>query len=482
MSGGGLGGAMGGTLGTVLGTALAPETGGASILLPAALGAAGGALGGGVGSAVTGGSNPWGSALTGGIGGAASGLIGGLASGLMSPASDAAATDAATTATSSGVAAPSGVASASGSSFVPQAGGDISYAGGINGVNSGVNIPAPSVMSTGSSGSAADSFLNPSNAAPSANSPSWYQQLKSGLGLGSDPSTPAASNQQYIKLPDGTQIPYGAASKAASSGIGDYLLPAGIALGGISALMPSGSNPINTTNATNAQNSFNAPLPSYNYNRTSTPYTGNWYTYGQRPGNNVQQVNTVTPAARGGLIQKFAMGGLARPIQIPMSKMPERRFAVGGAVPPMANPMASPMGSPMAASPMAAPPQGMMPRPAGMPPAQGVQNPAQQAAQYAIGKKIGMALRHHIKNSGMTPDGIVSGSGGGQDDAVPAKLSQQEYVVPADVTSMLGDGSSNAGGKVLDKMVHNVRAHKISHGAHFPPKAKEPTAYMRKKS
>jgi hypothetical protein len=42
----------------------------------------------------------------------------------------------------------------------------------------------------------------------------------------------------------------------------------------------------------------------------------------------------------------------------------------------------------------------------------------------------------------------------GQEDIL---LSQNEYIVPADVVSGLGNGSSDAGAKVLDSMSDKVR-------------------------
>jgi hypothetical protein len=60
---------------------------------------------------------------------------------------------------------------------------------------------------------------------------------------------------------------------------------------------------------------------------------------------------------------------------------------------------------------------------------------------------------------------IASGPGGGLDDLIPtsidgrraAALSDGEFVIPADVVSMMGDGSSNAGAKRLYDMVRQVR-------------------------
>jgi sugar (pentulose or hexulose) kinase len=68
----------------------------------------------------------------------------------------------------------------------------------------------------------------------------------------------------------------------------------------------------------------------------------------------------------------------------------------------------------------------------------------------------------------------------GTADKVPAMLSEDEYVLPADVTSHLGNGSSNAGGKVLDKFVQNVRAQRGVKSKGLPPSAKSPEQYIGK--
>lgn len=46
----------------------------------------------------------------------------------------------------------------------------------------------------------------------------------------------------------------------------------------------------------------------------------------------------------------------------------------------------------------------------------------------------------------------------GQSDSIPANLSEGEYVLSADVVSGLGNGSTDAGGQVLDGMVNRVRS------------------------
>jgi len=62
-------------------------------------------------------------------------------------------------------------------------------------------------------------------------------------------------------------------------------------------------------------------------------------------------------------------------------------------------------------------------------------------------------------------EGMVKGEGDGMSDEIPfsienkqpALLSRDEYVLPADVVSALGNGSSNAGADMLDKFMTDVR-------------------------
>jgi hypothetical protein len=59
----------------------------------------------------------------------------------------------------------------------------------------------------------------------------------------------------------------------------------------------------------------------------------------------------------------------------------------------------------------------------------------------------------------------LRGTGGGLADLIPAQidgeqpaaLSEGEFVFPADVVSMLGDGSSEAGARLLSKLIEEVR-------------------------
>jgi hypothetical protein len=63
---------------------------------------------------------------------------------------------------------------------------------------------------------------------------------------------------------------------------------------------------------------------------------------------------------------------------------------------------------------------------------------------------------------------IAVGPGGGLDDLIPtsingrraAALSDGEFVIPADVVSMMGDGSSNAGARRLYDLMRQIRGAK----------------------
>jgi len=74
----------------------------------------------------------------------------------------------------------------------------------------------------------------------------------------------------------------------------------------------------------------------------------------------------------------------------------------------------------------------------------------------------------------------VQGAGGGQDDLIPAKLADGEYVFDAEIVSALGDGSNKEGARKLDAWRESIRKHKRSGPlSTIPPKAKSPLAYMK---
>jgi hypothetical protein len=67
--------------------------------------------------------------------------------------------------------------------------------------------------------------------------------------------------------------------------------------------------------------------------------------------------------------------------------------------------------------------------------------------QYYQGQVIG-------KGDGMSDEILFDVEGENPDMAL---LSRDEYVIPADVVSMIGNGSSNAGAEQLDGFLKNVR-------------------------
>jgi hypothetical protein len=55
---------------------------------------------------------------------------------------------------------------------------------------------------------------------------------------------------------------------------------------------------------------------------------------------------------------------------------------------------------------------------------------------------------------------LFRGDTNGQDDKIPAKLSDGEYVIPADVVAHAGDGNTDAGAKRFDALLKNIRKSK----------------------
>jgi hypothetical protein len=74
----------------------------------------------------------------------------------------------------------------------------------------------------------------------------------------------------------------------------------------------------------------------------------------------------------------------------------------------------------------------------------------------------------------------VRGPGSGRADKIPAELSDGEYVFTAEDVSLLGDGSSDHGARVLDQFRENLRRHKgqaLAQGK-ISPDALPPEAYL----
>lgn len=73
----------------------------------------------------------------------------------------------------------------------------------------------------------------------------------------------------------------------------------------------------------------------------------------------------------------------------------------------------------------------------------------------------------------------VKGRGDGTSDSVPAMLASGEFVIPADVVSGLGNGDNDAGAKVLDSFMEEIRKHKRGGSPkQLPPDSLGPLSYL----
>jgi hypothetical protein len=94
-------------------------------------------------------------------------------------------------------------------------------------------------------------------------------------------------------------------------------------------------------------------------------------------------------------------------------------------------------------------------------------DPSNSVQMYAAGGMPIAMNRGGISSLGGYSDGgrLLKGPGDGMSDNIPAsiagrqpaRLANEEFVVPADVVSHLGNGSSEAGAKVLYQMMERVR-------------------------
>lgn len=76
---------------------------------------------------------------------------------------------------------------------------------------------------------------------------------------------------------------------------------------------------------------------------------------------------------------------------------------------------------------------------------------------------------------------LAMGLGSGRDDTIEARLSDGEYVMDAETTALLGDGSVKEGAKRFDQMRSAIRVHKgkaLARGK-ISPNAKSPLAYLK---
>lgn len=102
---------------------------------------------------------------------------------------------------------------------------------------------------------------------------------------------------------------------------------------------------------------------------------------------------------------------------------------------------------------------------------------------YRLGtQNTGQPLQFFDNASGtytqkMAAGGHVQGPGGGQDDAIPARLSDGEYVMDATTVADLGDGSTPKGASVLDR-VRDAIAKDKGRKSRVPPKVGALESYI----
>lgn len=76
-------------------------------------------------------------------------------------------------------------------------------------------------------------------------------------------------------------------------------------------------------------------------------------------------------------------------------------------------------------------------------------------------------------------NGAINGDGHGQEDLIPAQLSDGEYVFDADAVAALGNGSTKAGAAILDKMREEIRRdNRSAPVTDIPRAAKSPLEYL----
>lgn len=179
--------------------------------------------------------------------------------------------------------------------------------------------------------------------------------------------------------------------------------------------------------------------------------------------------------------QHLAAGGIAGP-QTPQNAMSQREAIMAAlqqraAMAKRQDALAQMQGG----MPMEAPgraPQGMSGMMTQQPPArQGPINRNPKTAYYQYGTPP-MAAGGALS---MVRSMNIRGGADGRSDDVDALLSDGEYVIDAETVALLGNGSSEAGARRLDKMRSAVRQHKgknLSKGK-ISPNAKSPLAYIK---
>jgi hypothetical protein len=211
--------------------------------------------------------------------------------------------------------------------------------------------------------------------------------------------------------------------------------------------------------------------------RNYQPYQGDYSTYGQVGHDGGHSFyDQVNPG-----VQWYAEGGSVEKRDSLKRKL-EQEVLYDGATNPMRLLQTAQMAMPqtgLGAPPMPQPQQPQqMPSPMGQPMQGAGQWQQQNLAPWMMAQENDPNARVNNLLAMAQHGGAVDGPGGGQDDIIPAMLSNGEYVLTATDVAHLGDGSNERGADKLDAMVKNLRGYKASNGHGLPPPAGNPMEYM----
>ena len=104
----------------------------------------------------------------------------------------------------------------------------------------------------------------------------------------------------------------------------------------------------------------------------------------------------------------------------------------------------------------------------------------QASPSYASGGAVEPTDQPPASLGGLRQVHRVTGAGDGQSDSIPAHLADGEYVMDADAVSALGNGSTEAGSKLLDQLRESLRQHKRSASpGEIPPPTKAIHEYFK---
>jgi hypothetical protein len=394
---------------------------------------------------------------------------------------------------------------------------------GEGALESGAEFGSPELDPTGSMAEQASSFgspeLDPTGSMADMANPSYWQQLQnsystlpayaknilSGAGKG------MATNSVASLLYGRPITPQGLAISGISGGIGGGVAGAtdsnwlgGLSAVGANALLNKTFSPTtmasalpyaaaglsNTGSSSNMSNSTSSPLTTGSTGSSSTTgsssglpsaLSGQPLTGAPVYGSNaqiLQQLKQLDPS----LLARIAphLSANVSPLQVssnapPTGSPPSQ--ATGGSSAQQSNPYSSLM-------------QTMLADKGGSNPSSGLSHTLMSSGLSSLGSsmpgyKKGGSI-HHSEQSEHVPEFItgetghyVKGKGDGQSDDIPAMLADGEYVFDADTVAALGNGSSDAGAKLLDHFRETLREHKRSAPTDKIPPAASPLAYMK---